>query len=772
MKCLILTGGAGNHMWPVSRKNYPKQFVYLDGKHSMFQETVLRNMAFCDEFWIMSSAAYQNIIQGQLQSFTGLKYRCFYEEEAKMTAPILLFACLCANPDDGLLIVSTDNIISDSNYKETIVAGRQLINEGKLATIGVKRPKPCQGVGFLSVSENDNVDYVYPTSMDEMNALAKSHRYFMDTGILMGRVKIFLQEFEKCAPDLYREMNYVVSKVDTTNKNVVIQKEFMEKVPSCSIGEVLTTKSDCMNLLEGNFDCERIRSLESLADLWNDNSHGPVIKHDCNNVSVINFSNNQVVVGNDLENMIIVNTADAVYVSKKGSTDNIKSIIMENKEEVPQKVFEESTIFYTTWGYRESLQLEENFWVRRVTVYPGCRLNRHKHSARSEHWAIISGEATVFVEGEWYDLEPGHSVQIERGMVHQILNNTSENVVFIETAVGEILDVINDKDIELVEDSQIVPDAIVKMIPECKEKIWGGTRLIDKYNKKTKGCNIAESWEISAHPNGQSIIATGKHTGMPFGNYLNLMGKEILGWKGQFYDRFPILVKFIDARESLSVQVHPNDDYALANENQYGKNEMWYIVEAEPGACLYCGFKGKVSKEEIEKRTANNTLTEIMKKIPVEKGQTYFIPTGTVHAIGKGILLCEIQQNSDVTYRLYDYGRIDKFGNNRKLHVKRALDVLNPKESVQEIPEIIKDYDGEILCKCKYFTVERYFCNAETVIWGNQSSFTSIIVISGNGVIEIGEEKLDFIAGESFFVPAGNRPINIRGKAEVLTVRM
>ena len=180
MKCLILTGGPGNHMWPISRKNCPKQFVYLDGKHSMFQETILRNMAFCDEFWIMSSTAYQNIIQSQLQSFPGLKYRCFYEEEGKMTAPPLLFACLCAKYDESFLVVATDNVIDDDNYKETIVEGRRLIAEGKLVTIGVNKSQLCSGVGFLSIGENSNVEVTFPSSEDEMKLLAENEYYYME----------------------------------------------------------------------------------------------------------------------------------------------------------------------------------------------------------------------------------------------------------------------------------------------------------------------------------------------------------------------------------------------------------------------------------------------------------------------------------------------------------------------------------------------------------------------------------------------------------------
>lgn len=771
MKCLILAGGAGNHMWPVSRKNYPKQFVYLDGEHSMFQNTILRNMAFCDEFWIMSQASYKNIINNQMKPFAGVKYRCFYEEEGKMTAPSLLFACMYADPQEDFLVVSTDNIISDGNYKETIVAARKLVEENKIVTLGINKEKPSVGVGFL-LSVGRGVNYIFPENERELKRLAADSSYLMDTGILMGRVEVFLREFKKHTPYLFRQIKELKNKIEFNNSSVFIPAEFVEKIKPLSIADAITTKSERVVLLEGCFECERVRSLETLANILNLESCGHVVKNECSNVSVINFSDDQFVVANALEDVVVVNTGDAVYVSKKGFADNIKSIITSSNNGIPKKLLDESHIYHTLYGYRYNLQLAENYWVRKVTVYPGCSLKRHKHSARSESWVVLKGEATVLVDDECYIIGEGESINIERGMVHQLINNTFENVVFIETAVGEIIKTINDSDTEEIVESMGVVDNIIRMAPYCMEKIWGGTKLIDKYKKKTKGCNIAESWEVSAHPNGQSVVATGRYKGMPFGVYLNIMGKAILGWKAQFYDRFPVLVKFIDARENLSVQVHPGDDYALANENQYGKNEMWYIIEAEESSCIYCGFNGKFSKEEIERRTRDNTLTEIMKAIPVKKGETYFIPTGTVHAIGSGILLCEIQQNSDVTYRLYDYGRIDKYGNTRDLHIKKALDVLKPYENLQQPVEIKNDSDGESICKCKYFTVERILCKEKAVIWGQQSSFTVIIVISGKGSINVGDDTMDFVSGESYFSPAGKKPISIIGDAEVLTVRM
>lgn len=281
MKCLILAGGAGNHMWPVSRKNYPKQFVYLDGEHSMFQDTILRNMAFCDEFWIMSSIAYRNIIKGQMKSFAGLKYRCFYEEEVKLTAPPLLFACMCAEPQEDFLVVSTDNIISEGNYKETIVAGRKLIAQNNIVTLGVKELKTFTGVGFLSANVVGGVDYKFPKNENEAKRLAADGSYLMDTGILMGRVEVFLREFKKYTPFLFEQIKKLREGIKLNNSSsILIPAALVGEIKPVSIADAITTKSEKVVLLEGNFECERVRSLEALANMWNENGRGYVVKND------------------------------------------------------------------------------------------------------------------------------------------------------------------------------------------------------------------------------------------------------------------------------------------------------------------------------------------------------------------------------------------------------------------------------------------------------------------------------------------------------------
>lgn len=249
---------------------------------------------------------------------------------------------------------------------------------------------------------------------------------------------------------------------------------------------------------------------------------------------------------------------------------------------------------------------------------------------------------------------------------------------------------------------------------------------------------------------------------MLFNDYLRRIGKEALGWKCQALDRFPILIKFIDAKQPLSVQIHPDDEYALEVEGEYGKNEVWYILDCEPGASLYCGLKRKTTKEEIRDRIANNTITEILNEVKVKKGDVVFIKAGTIHAIGAGILICEIQQNSNSTYRLYDYDRRDKYGNLRELHLEKALDVVDVEPYVrnnnkQEILVQNDNYEMERLVQCKYFECFKYAVKDEAKIMVDDASFISVIFVSGRGSITVDSRTLEFKAGESFFVTAGRR---------------
>ena len=236
-----------------------------------------------------------------------------------------------------------------------------------------------------------------------------------------------------------------------------------------------------------------------------------------------------------------------------------------------------------------------------------------------------------------------------------------------------------------------------------------------------------------------------------------------LGTDCDKFEQFPILTKFIDAKNNLSIQVHPSNDYALKNEHQYGKTEMWYVLDCEPGAYLYYGFDHEISKAEFEERIKNNTLTEVLNAVPVHKGDCFFIPSGTLHAICKGIVIAEVQQNSNVTYRVYDYGRVGADGKPRALHVAKALDVT------LRTPPVKHDF-GSHLAQCEYFTVDaRKGAFADAV---DEKSFVSLLITEGEGTLTCGGEAVSVKKGGSYFLPANSGSYTVQGNCQTLVTRV
>ncbi|MCL2221606.1 MAG: class I mannose-6-phosphate isomerase [Oscillospiraceae bacterium] len=323
----------------------------------------------------------------------------------------------------------------------------------------------------------------------------------------------------------------------------------------------------------------------------------------------------------------------------------------------------------------------------------------------------------------------------------------------------------------------------VKLAPHYANYIWGGSVLETYYGKDGAGDIIAESWELSTHKDGGSKIADGENAGKTLEQYLIDLEKETgenpLGTKAKTKNgQLPILIKFIDARDDLSIQVHPGDEYAKINEGDNGKTEMWLILESEPGSYLYYGVSKKTTRSEIEEKIKTDDMETILRKVPVKKGEIYFIPAGTIHAIGKGIVICEIQQSSNVTYRLYDYGRTDKEGNKRPLHIKKGLDVATPEpQNLNTAPEQILDDSSvrqiALLRSCPYFTTYSYKLKNSTVdITGSKESFISIICIDGAGTIKAQSESFTIKKGETLFIPAGEQVYTVTGTNEFLTVTL
>ena len=311
--------------------------------------------------------------------------------------------------------------------------------------------------------------------------------------------------------------------------------------------------------------------------------------------------------------------------------------------------------------------------------------------------------------------------------------------------------------------------------PPVKDYIWGGNRLETEFGYSSKSGRSAEAWVLSCHKDGSSIVKNGPLAGYPLNEALSFFDGDPLGRASAQFSYFPLLIKLIDAHDRLSVQVHPDDKYALSHEGEYGKTEMWYVIDCKPGAELIYGLNRSVTKDEFRKRIENNTLTDICRFVPVHPGDVFFIPSGTLHAIGSGILIAEVQQNSNTTYRVFDYGRPGADGKPRPLHIDKAIDVTNTEASAfvpSATGNTIKTDFGDVktIAACRYFTVEIMNIDGETAIL-SRDSFTSLVILDGSVVVSCDHGPLNARKGSGVFIPAGVKA-NVSGKGRLLVSRV
>ena len=319
--------------------------------------------------------------------------------------------------------------------------------------------------------------------------------------------------------------------------------------------------------------------------------------------------------------------------------------------------------------------------------------------------------------------------------------------------------------------------------PAPKDYLWGGTRLHDEYGKVLSCSPLAETWECSTHPDGQSLVASGDFAGTKLGDLLSeqpdLLGTHPLLLTGGRAE-LPILIKLIDAKEKLSVQVHPDDNYARLHERDSGKTELWYVLHARKQAEIVYGFRRTMTASQVRDTVSRGTIEACLNHIPVHQNDLFFIPAGTVHEIGAGVLLAEIQQSSNLTYRLYDYDRTDRNGNRRPLHIDKALDVANlsavsePRQPMRLL-RYQRGCASELLSRCRYFQVERLLLNTEsfrglTDFQTGPNSFHALLCTDGCGVLFGENFMLNFFKGDCIFVPADSIPLKLHGRAQLLNI--
>lgn len=776
MKCVILAGGSGDALWPLSRKNYPKQFINIREGRSLFQEAVARNLPFCNDFYIFTNEKYRYIAEGQLKVFQSLSYQLFLEETGRQTAPAVLIAAMCVEPQEEILVVSTDHLIDDGDYNGTILSARELLTDENVVVVGCN-PQAVSANGDIKghsafCCEKENVVGFIPRY--DSAFCPELDKILLDSGIFMMKAGVYLEAIKENAPDLYEKCRYGTGRVRLDEGAFLVTASWLSTIPSLSVGEVVFANwaGKRVKAVSAKFTWSRLLNMETVAQYDAPSLQGPAIIENSNDVSVLNETKDKLVVVNGCDDLVVVNAKDATYISRKGESQTIRDIMNQHYEEY-KDIFDEGDIFYTSWGIKETLTRNRGYVVRKITLFPGKEISMHKHEHRIEHCSIVSGVATITLDGKTKECDSTDNIFVPVGSFHKIANLSAKDVVFVEVSVG---DSAGQKNGDMVR----VTDDFVKLGAAYKDYLWGGTRLYEIYGKvnpDNKEHMIAESWEVSAHSAGPSVVIEGNQKGMTFPKYLEKIGKEALGWKCKPFEKFPLLIKLIDATKALSVQVHPDDEYAMSVEGEYGKNEMWYVMDATPDAGLYVGFKEKITAEQCQKHVEEGTLIDALQRIPVKKGDVIFVKAGTVHAILEGLLILEIQQSSNATYRLYDYNRVDKNGNKRELHLKKALDNLD--YTVYQCdckpagePETGKGYIKQLLGECKYFSATLYTVDKEAEISLDDTSFSAIVFLEGKGTIQTEKQKSQFKAGDSYFVPAGKKVLEINGACQFVLSRI
>ena len=308
--------------------------------------------------------------------------------------------------------------------------------------------------------------------------------------------------------------------------------------------------------------------------------------------------------------------------------------------------------------------------------------------------------------------------------------------------------------------------------PILKERIWGGKKLKTILNKSITSKITGESWELSTVEGDVSIVSNGELKGKTLMELIVETPNELLGTKvhERFGKQFPLLFKYLDAREDLSIQVHPNDKLAKERHNSFGKTEMWYVMQADADSRIIVGFKENSSKEEYLKHLKDNTLVSILDNVKAKAGDIFFLETGTVHAIGAGLVVAEIQQTSDITYRLYDFDRVDAQGNKRELHVDLALDAINYNKVNTQKEYDSKTNTSNVVVDCPYFTTNFIPLESNTEISKSSETFTVYMCIDGSFEIEYDGFKHTYIKGDTVLIPAAIRSFVLNGKASILEI--
>ncbi len=454
MKNIVLCGGLGTRLWPLSRTLYPKQFQKIFNDLSLFQKTVLRNKNFCDSFLCIVNEDQRFLALQQLQEINMLSIsKIISEPEGRNTAPAIAFAALRSDPDDILLITPSDHLIEKENYAAVLQRGKFLAQKGSIVTFGIKPDFPATGFGYIESANEDVLSFKEKPSHEVAKKFIEAKNYYWNSGIFCIKSSIFLQELTIFEPEILAKSKQAIeASSQLENNQLIIPLKQMQAIPSNSIDYAILEKTKKIKMVPselcwsdlGSFDAiNKLKQQEGFED-----DEKKTLAVDSRNNFVIS-STEQVISTIDIEDTIIINTEDALLIAKQGSSDKVKKVFEKVKLKNSDLTKVHKTA-YRPWGSYTVLKDSDLYKVKQINVVPGGRLSLQKHFKRSEHWVIVKGTAKVTVGEEVSFLKENQSIYIPQEAIHRLENETTQEVILIETQIGSYL---GEDDIVRLEDS-------------------------------------------------------------------------------------------------------------------------------------------------------------------------------------------------------------------------------------------------------------------------------------------------------------------------------
>ncbi len=442
MQVVILCGGSGTRLWPISRTHFPKQFCQLFGSDSLFQKTIKRNKSFADSFSVVINQEQYFMGLDQIeQSKTNKPCQFILEPIGRNTAPAIAIAALAAKPDEVILVVPSDHLIEkQSVYEQTVQKSVELAHQDKLVTFGIKPSYAETGYGYI---ESDGLDVKsFKEKPDAATALKyiQAGNYFWNSGMFCFKAGVFLNELKTYAPDIYIESKKAFEAARKDNV-IRINLEEMKAIRSESIDYAVMEKSKLVKVVPADIGWSDVGSFDSLYEALPKDEHGNTKAENVIHLGSKNnliISNKRLISTIDVEDLMIVDTTDAIVIAKKGSTQKVKELVAEVKKISP-KMTNVHTTAHRPWGTYTILEENPGYKVKQITVRPGANLSLQYHHHRSEHWIVVTGTATVTINDKTFELAPNQSTYIPKEATHRLFNNTKENLVLIEAQVGNYL---------------------------------------------------------------------------------------------------------------------------------------------------------------------------------------------------------------------------------------------------------------------------------------------------------------------------------------------